>query len=241
MAQKQAVISIEGGNEMQSKKLAKKQITQSTQLFLDIAEIKNDTVLMKDGTLRAVMMVSSINFALKSEDEQNAVVSSYVNFLNYLDFPVQIVIQSRKLDIESYLKKLKDREMEVTNELLRRQIVNYQAYIKELVELGDIMSKRFFLVVPYSPVEDKKRGFTSRFFSLFTPGQVIRLNQEKFDKYHYALFQRVEHVKMHITSLGVDAVVLDTESLIELYYNVYNPDVAPQQKITRIDEMRLEE
>ncbi|OGF30622.1 hypothetical protein A2533_03820 [Candidatus Falkowbacteria bacterium RIFOXYD2_FULL_35_9] len=226
---------------MQSKTLAKNKITQSTQLFLDIAEIKNDTVIMKDGTLRAVMMVSSLNFALKSEDEQEAVVSTYVRFLNFLDFPIQIVIQSRKLDISNYVAKLKTQESEIGNELLRRQMVNYQAYIQELVDLGDIMNKSFFVVVPYTPFEDKSRGFWSRLGSLFTPGQVIKLNQKKFDKYSYSLNQRVEHVKTHIGEMGLEVGRLDTQSLIELYYNVYNPEVSVKQKIQQVDKLRLEE
>ncbi|HCC22924.1 TPA: hypothetical protein DF272_01960 [Candidatus Falkowbacteria bacterium] len=224
---------------MQNKKLAGNKISHSTQLFLDVAEIKNNTVIMKDGTLRAVVMVSSLNFALKSEDEQDAVVSSYVSFLNYLDFPIQVVIQSRKLDISKYLGRLADREKEISNELLRRQMVNYQAYIKELVELGDIMNKRFFIVVPYRAVEDTKRGFFSRFGEALTPGKVIKLNQEKFEKYRYTLNQRVEHVKMHISELGLEAVVLDTQGLIELYYNAYNPDVADKQKMPDISKLRL--
>lgn len=228
-------------NEMQSPKLAGAKIATSTQIFLDIAEIKNNTVILKDGSLRSVLMVSSLNFALKSEDEQTAVVSSYVTFLNSLDFPIQIVIQSRRLDISNYITKLKAREAEITNELLRRQMVNYQAYIKELVQLGDIMSKRFFLVVPYSPFEDKSRGFWSRLGSLFSPGQIIRINQEKFDKYKHSLDQRLAHVKMHITSLGLETVELDTQSLIELYYSVYNPEVAAKQKLADIDRLRLEE
>jgi len=227
--------------EMQNKKLSGNKITQSTQLFLDTAEIKNDTVIMKDGSLRAVMMVSSLNFALKSEDEQNAVVSSYVSFLNFLDFPIQVVIQSRKLDISKYQKRLADREKEITNELLRRQMINYQTYVNELVDLGDIMSKRFFVVIPYRAVEDSKRGFFARLTDVLTPGKVIKLNQQKFDKYRYTLNQRVEHVKMHIRELGLETVVLDTQSLIELYYNVYNPDVADKQKMPEIAKLRIEE
>jgi hypothetical protein len=227
--------------EMQSKKLAGKKISQSTQLFLDIAEIKNDTVILRDGTLRGVMMVSSLNFALKSEEEQSAVVASYVGFLNFIDFPIQIVIHSRKLDISAYLTRLKEREKDITNELLRRQMVNYQAYVQELVELGDIMSKRFFIVVPYSPIGDKSRGFWSRVSALFTPGQVIKLNQEKFEKYSHSLAQRMEHVKNNITSIGLEAIILDTQSLIELYYNVYNPQVSPSQKLPATEKLRFEE
>lgn len=227
--------------EMQSKKMAGKKITQSTQLFMDIAEIKNDVVIMKDGTMRSVMMVSSLNFALKSEDEQVAVVSSYVQFLNFLNFPIQIVIQSRKLDISDYMKRLKDREKEITNELLRRQMVDYQHYIGQLVELGDIMSKRFFLVVPYSPIEDKSRSFMSRVGALFTPGQVIKLNEQKFQRYRSSLRQRVEHISVNIKSMGLNVAPLDTQGLIELYYNVYNPKVAPNQKMADVSKLRIDD
>jgi hypothetical protein len=95
--------------------------------------------------------------------------------------------------------------------------------------------------VPYSPFEDKSRGFWSRLGSLFSPGQIIRINQEKFDKYKHSLDQRLAHVKMHITSLGLETVELDTQSLIELYYSVYNPEVAAKQKLADIDRLRLEE
>lgn len=226
---------------MQSKKLAGNKISQSTQIFLDIAEIKNDVAILKDGTLRAVLMTSSINFALKSEDEQNALVSSYVNFLNYLTFPLQIVVQSRKLDIDVYLKKIEDAEREVTNDLLKRQIVNYKAYIKELVDLGDIMTKRFFIVVPYSPVEDKKTGFFAKVGAVFTPAKLVRLKQEKFNKLLHEINQRIDHVNMNISSLGITTIRLDTQSLIELYYNAYNPTVSTKQKLTDMERLRIEE
>lgn len=225
---------------MFSKQLAGSKVSQSTQLFLDIAEIKNDTVVLKDGTLRAVLMVSSINFALKSEEEQEALVSSYITFLNYIDFPLQIIIQSRKLDIETYIKRLDDYERSLVNELLRRQIINYKAYIKELVELGEIMTKRFFIVVPFSPIEEKGRGFWARLGTVLTPVKVIKLKQEKFEKYLHELAQRVEHVKMNITSLGLTAERLDTQGLIELYYDVYNPLVAQSQQLPDLASMRVE-
>lgn len=229
---------------MQSEKLAKKSVTRSTQLFLDIAEIKNDAVVLKDGTLRAVLMVSSVNFALKSEEEQKAIVSAYVGFLNYLEFPIQIVVQSRKLNIEGYLKRLKDREKEITNELLKKQIDNYSAFVKELVELGDIMSKKFFLVVPYSPLAEKEKakpkGFFTKISELFAPGRVIKLKQKKFEKYHTELMQRVSHIVGNLNSMGLKSVTLDTQSLIELYYNVYNPGIAEQQRLADLDKIKIE-
>src|SRR3989338_9251921 len=120
----------------------------ATQTYLPIAEIKDGTVLLKDGTLRAVLMVSSINFALKSEDEQNALISAYVGFLNSIDFPIQIVVQSRKLQIGPYLEKLGEIERAQTNELLKVQIADYRAFVTELIEIGQIMTKRYYVVVP---------------------------------------------------------------------------------------------
>lgn len=220
--------------------LARNKIRQSTQLFLDISEIKNDAVILKDGSLRAVLMVSSINFALKSDDEQTALVSSYVSFLNYLDFPIQIVIQSRKLNIDNYIKRLDDAEAGLTNDLLRKQIVNYKAYIHELIELGDIMTKRFYIAIPYSPLEDKNRGFWARLGAVFTPAKVLQLNQVKFQQYLHELNQRVSHVDMNISGLGLTTVRLDTQGLIELFYEAYNPSTAEFQKLMPLEKLRVE-
>jgi len=226
---------------MQSQKLAGNKVRQSTQMFLDIAEIKGDTVILKDGTLRAVMMVSSINFALKSEEEQEAIVSGYVTFLNYLDFPIQIMIQSRRLDIDNYLKRLEEAERDLTNDLLKRQILDYKGYIKELIELGDIMTKNFFIVVPFSPMEARSTGFWGRLASVLSPTKIIQLKDEKLNKFLHELAQRVEHVRMNISSLGLTTVRLDTQSLIELYYNVYNPIVSQTQKLANIQNLRIDE
>jgi type IV secretory pathway VirB4 component len=226
---------------MQSKKLAGAKISQSTQIYLDIAEIKNDTVILKDGSLRAVIMVSSINFALKSEAEQNALVSSYISFLNYMDFPVQIVIQSRKLNIDSYIGYLEESERSLTNDLLKRQIANYKVYIRDLIDLGEIMTKRFYIVIPYSPVESKQMGFFNRLSVVLSPAKVIQLNQDKFLKYLHEIDQRIEHVTMNLGSMGLTSVRLDTQGLIELYYNIYNPSSADVQKLADMRKLRIEE
>lgn len=212
----------------------------STQSYLDIAEIRDDTVVLKDGTVRAVLMVTSINFALKSEEEQQAVIQGYISFLNSLDFSVQIVIQSRKLVIDDYLSELKKREKQQPNELLRMQIAEYRQYIQELVSLGDIMQKRFYVVVPYSPATDKEKGFLFRLKDVFAPTEVLRLKEEKFQEYKEALNRRVEKVIGGLASLGLSAVPLDTQGLIELYYNTYNPDVSAQQKLVEVERLRVE-
>ena len=133
----------------------------STQKYLDIAEIKNDCLVLKDGSLRAVLLASSINFALKSEEEQKAVIQAYSRFLNTLKFPLQIVVHSRPFNIDPYVNELNILRQNQTNELLRNQTTDYRDFIRELIDLGEIMSRRFYVVVRYSPIGDKKRGFLS--------------------------------------------------------------------------------
>lgn len=225
---------------MKSKKLAGTKPNSSTQNYLDIAEIRNDVVILKDGTLRSVLLVSSINFSLKSEEEQNAIISSYVTFLNSFDYPVQIVIQSRKLNIDRYLEDLQKRETILTNDQLRLLMQNYRQFITELVDLGDIMSKSFYVVIPYSPLSDKKKSFYSRFYEIMRPSSLINLKEEHFQKYKRTLMQRVEYVMMGLNSMSLQGVLLDTQSLIELYYNVYNPVVSSQETLADISKLRLE-
>lgn len=215
--------------------------TPSTQRFLDIAEIKEDTVVLKDGTLRVVLLVSSINFALKSDEEQTAIIRSYMSFLNSLDFPLQIVIQSRRLNISGYLEKIATVEREQTNELLKRQIAEYRQFIRELVELGEIMHKRFYVVVQYDPASDTQKGFFSRFRELLRPAAVVRLSQERFHQRRHELLQRVEHVISGLNAMSLEAVTLDTQSLIELYYNTYNPDLAKIAPLAPVGELQVED
>ncbi len=225
---------------MKSNQLANKKVKVNTQKYLDIAEIKDDCVVLKDGTLRAVLLVSSINFSLKSEDEQNAIVGAYVNFLNFLDFPLQIVIQSRRLDIDSYLEALKKIEKDQTNELLKMQTVEYRQYVSELVSLAEIMTKKFFIVVPYDPASDKQKSWFKKFVEIFSVAQEIKINQDQFSKRKHSLLQRVEHVATQINSMGLKTVVLDTQGLIELFYNTYNPDVAQTEKIAAVEKIKIE-
>ncbi len=226
---------------MQSKKLAKKSVKASTQKYLDIAQIKSDVVILKDGTLRSVLLVSSINFSLKSEDEQNAMISAYVSFLNGLDFPLQIVMQSRKLNIEGYLGRLDESEKKQENELLKAQIADYKSFVTELVELGDIMSKKFFVVIAYDPASNTKKKFMDRFKEAFTPVKALKMNVEKFNKRKQDLEMRVRKVQGGLSSMGLEVAKLDTQALIELYYNIYNPDTFTSEKMAKASDLRVEE
>ncbi len=221
-------------------KITKRTSLPSTQQYLNILEIRDNTVILKDGTLRGVVLVSSINFALKSEDEQNAVIQGYIQFLNTLDFPLQILIQSRKLNIDDYLERLKTIEKEQTNELLKVQTREYRQYIAELVSLADIMSKRFYIVIPYATGSIGSRGFISRFKEALSPTTVINIKQKKFDKNRVELWKRMEYIIDGLSSIGLKAVALDTQGLIELYYNTYNPCTYDQQPMQDINKLKIE-
>ncbi|MDZ7799053.1 MAG: hypothetical protein U5L76_05730 [Patescibacteria group bacterium] len=228
---------------MSKKKKVKKiknKKSASTQKYLDIMEIKDNCVILKDGTLRAVLIVSSINFSLKSNEEQDAVIQNYVQFLNSLKFNLQIVIQSRKLNIEGYLNRLLKIEKEQTNELLKMQTKEYRQYITELVEMADIMSKKFYVVIPYTGQGEKPKKFWNRLTEAISPGKVIHIKKKKFNKYKTQLFKQVDFVRDNLSSIGLRAEPLDTQSLIELYYNTYNPETYDQQKLTDVEKINLE-
>jgi len=213
----------------------------STQKYLPISGIRNDCVILKDGSIRVVILCSSINFSLKSEKEQNAIISGYINFINSLEWPIQIVIQSRKLNIDPYLENLNRLEKEQTNELLRIQMRDYINYIKELIQLGQIMTKKFFIVVPYNPLGDVKRKFIDRLFDIFQTPSLIKLKREKFERYRSELFKRVDFIISGLAGIGVNAVPLDTQSLIELFYNIYNPVESVFQKIEKVEKLNIEQ
>ncbi len=194
---------------------------------------------MRDGTLRAVLLVSSINFALKSEDEQNAIISAYVSFLNNIDFPLQIVIQSRELDITNYIEQLKKKEKEQTNELLKMQTAEYVQYIEELISMGKIMNKRFYVCIPYNPLSDKSKSFFSSLLDVFRPATLIKMKEKKFLNYKMELDRRTDNILSNLGSIGLNAVRLDTQSLIELLYNTYNPVTSKNQKLVDVEKLRV--
>jgi hypothetical protein len=185
-------------------------------------------------------MVSSINFALKSAEEQQAIIQAYMQFLNSIEYPMQIVIQSRKLNIDKYLERLRVAEKEQPNELLKMQISDYRSYITELVEIGSIMTKKFYLVVSYDPLSDKKKSFFSRVTEIFAPASFIKLAEEKFQQRKRELFQRLSHISSSLASIGLESRVLNTELLIELFYNSYNPDLVDVEKIKDINEIQAQ-
>ena len=213
----------------------------STQSFLEIADIKDNMVILKNGTVRSVLMVSSINFALKNQDEQEGIISSFYSFLNSVDYPLQIVVQSRNLDIDNYLQKLENLSKQQTNELLRMQTLDYTQFIRELLQLQSIMTKKFYVIVPYSALADKKKGFFDRLTNFFSPAQTLKLKKKECDEYQDQLFRRVGHVQGGLEGMGLKSTGLDTASLIELYYNSYNPETSKREKIKDIEKIKIDE
>lgn len=225
---------------LNSKKSIPKGSKSSTQQYVSIEEVRDGVIVLKNGAIRSVLLVSSLNFDLKSAEEQDAIILQYQNFLNSLDFPVQIVISSRRFDIRPYLELLKDKENHQPNELLRLQISEYQNFIKSLSEVSNIMSKLFYIVVPFSPVEDKEKGFFHKMTALFNPTAVVSERREFFETYKNQLWQRVDHVSFALSQTGVKVAPLNTEELIELLYNSYNPSLFTTRLTEHIEAIDVE-
>jgi type IV secretory pathway VirB4 component len=212
----------------------------SSQKYVEIDEIKNGVVVMKNGSLRMVLLVSSINFDLKSTEEQDAIISQYQNFLNSLDFPVQIVLSSRRFNINPYLEIIKEKEKIQKNELLRMQIAEYGNFIKRLTDSTQVMSKFFYVVVPFSPVENKEEGFFGKLMNIFNPKQRLVIRKEFFDAYVSQLWQRSRQVEAALSGAGLKMTPLGTQELIELYYNAYNPNLSVNTIIKGVENLELE-
>lgn len=200
----------------------------STQQFVEVQEIKDGIAVLKNGGLRTVLMTSSVNFDLKSQEEKDALIFRYQAFLNSLDFPLQIVMSSRRLNIEPYLELLRGKLQEQSNELLRMQTTEYIDFVQNLVRLTNVMTKNFYVIIPFSPVESKEAGMVERVLEAVTGARQSAEKQkeekeEKFSKYKDQLLQRVDHVIMGLRGVEVRSAVLTTEELTELLYLFYNP------------------
>jgi type IV secretory pathway VirB4 component len=196
--------------------------SQTTQEFVPIKEIRDGVIILKNGGMRSVILASSLNFALKSSDEQNAILSQFQNFLNSLEFPLQIFIQSKKLDIRPYIALLEGRYKEQLTELMKIQVREYIEFIKTFVENTNIMSKSFFLVIPYDPpiITAGKNPISSILPKKSTNQES---EEEQFRSYRSQLEQRVSVVEQGLVRCGIRAAELGTEEVVELFYKLFNP------------------
>lgn len=195
-----------------------------TESFVDITDIKNGVIILKNKALRAILNVSSINFALKGEEEQKALIFAFQNFLNSLDFPVQIIAQSRKLNIKPYLEDLSIKRDKQSNELLSIQTTEYIEFIKGLIEMANIMKKSFYVVVPFSYIEAKRESTWNKFKNIIKPAPKIKFTQATFNRYREQLWQRIEHVVSGLSEMGLAVEALNSKQILELFYGLYNPE-----------------
>jgi len=199
-----------------------------TQQFINIESIESDVVRLKNGALRRILLVSGTNFALKSEEEQGMITYAFQGFLNSLDFSMQFFIHSRKLNIEDYLKKLEDREIQEENSLLKNQVSEYREFIKNLVGQNAIMQKKFFAIVPYDPIQIPKAGLdiADKLLS-WAKSKAVKSETEKkseaFEESLQQLDRRVNQAVNGLNQIGLRAVPLNNDELLELFYNLYNP------------------
>lgn len=201
-----------------------------TQKLIEIENIRDGVAILKNGGLRRILMVSGMNFDLKSEEEQGLITYAYQNFLNSLNFSVQFFIHSRKLNVEGYIKKLEEKENSETNELLKNQIAEYREFVKTFVAQNPIMQKSFFVIVPFDPIQipQAAAGLSGKIFGLFgkksTNTQLQTEKEEQFQRYLGQLEQRVNQVISGLNAIGLASASLDTEEIIEMFYNLYNPE-----------------
>ncbi len=198
------------------------QNTKTAQEFVPIQEIRDGIVVLKDGSMRSLVLASSLNFALKSADEQNAIISQFQNFLNSLDFSVQIFIQSKRLDIRPYIALLEERYKEQVVELMKIQTREYIEFIKTFVENSSIMTKSFFIVIPYTPpVLTASKNPLSSMMKKGADNKILA--NEQFEEYRSQLEQRVGVVEQGLVRCGIRVAELGTEEVVELYYKIFNP------------------
>jgi|TARA_Y100000310_G_scaffold175693_1_gene175754 hypothetical protein len=207
----------------------------ATQRFVPISEIRNDTVLLKKGGLRAVLDVETLNFNLKSETEQQGIIAGYEAFINTLTFPLQIVVRSTKVNIDPYIEQIHQKAIAQENELLREQTESYAVFVEKIVEVADIMQKKFLVVIPLDDAEEKKSPL-SQFFSwigIDDSSSKITYRRKYFNEKVAKLKDRVNLVDAGLRNIGLSTRRLTTMELIELYYEIYNPKTSQEQKLPK--------
>lgn len=205
---------------------------RATQEYVPIKEVRDGIIVLKDGSLRALILTSSINFSLKSEDERQATIYQFQNFLNSLDFSIQISMQSRKLDIRPYIALMEQREKKQSNDLMKIQTREYIEFIKNFTKSTNIMTKHFFIVIPYSPGPLQSKSGSGPLSGLSglkgilpkkKTGDAAPTGDEAFAEHRAQLEQRVSVVEQGLVQCGLRMVELGTDEIVELFYKIFNP------------------
>ena len=219
--------------------MAKKNQAASTLGFLEIAEIRDSTLVLREGQMRAVLSVSSANFALKSGEEQQMIINSYQRVLNSLEFPLQILVQSRQLNLDPYIEQLRQLEEKQANDLLRVKMQEYIEYIRQMIKEVNIIKKDFFIIIGYDPV-NLKQGIFGSLARAFNPAKIIRQSQDDFLRNKKMLMGRVDQISSLFNGLDLKINILNTEQLIALTYNSYNPDTLESVRLKEVGQLDIE-
>lgn len=207
--------------------MAAKKPTASTQQHLDIDDIRDDIVILKNGNAVVVLETNAVNFDLLSEREQDAMIFAYAALLNSLTYPIQILVRSKKVDISNYLRLLAEAKTKAANDRIAEQIGLYSNFIRELVSKNQILDKKFYVVIPYA---------ATTLTQALTLPSLVKKKEPVEDKWHTLekakvnLGPKIEHLTKQIARIGVRARLLKTEELVEFYYDLYNPEVSREQK-----------
>ena len=222
----------------------------STQRYLPFSEIRENMIMMKDGSSRMVLRVHALNFNLKSQEEQDAILMSYQRFLNALNFPIQIIIRSLKVDIETYINRLKNMALKQENPLLQEQTYKYVDFLTTLIDLAQIMKKEFYIVVPYDFENNESVrktdiiGVFKSFWSALSQEESIadiRANRVRVARLKKWNYERLSTVKMSLEAIGLKADELDKSEIVKLIYNYYNPRIKNEMLLKwDTDTMNLE-
>ncbi len=220
----------------------KKSALTSTQRYLPISEIRGDTVLLKNGGLRAVIEVEALNFNLKSETEQQGIISGYESFVNTITFPIQVLVRSSKMNIDPYLVQLRAIAEKQQNPLLKEQTIAYANFVEKLVDIADIMQKKFYIVVPVD-MNPRKKTVLEQFFNWISPDdnitKALSRNRE-FIAGSRELRERVTLVQTGIENIGLQSKRLTTHELVQLYYGIYNPRTSEEQKLAPEGQLKTD-
>lgn len=195
----------------------------TTQDFVPLRDIKDNVVILKNGQMFMVLLASSINFALKSSEEQEAILRQFQAFLNTIDFSLQFYIQSRRLNIDPYLKLLEERESKQDNNLMRIQLREYMQFVKTFTTEVEVMSKSFFIIVPYTPTAANLQSNLSDFKKMIGGKKNVYFDDKNFTEHRLQLEQRTTLVEQGLARVGVRTIALQNEELVELYYHIFNP------------------
>jgi len=207
----------------------------STQQHLDIYDINQGLILLKNGGARLVLSCTAVNFNLLSEIEQDAIIAAYSALLNSLSFPIQVIVRSKKMDISFYLDRLKSVEEEQTNKFLKKRIASYRNYVEQLISKNEVLDKSFYVVIPYQEaILTTSENPLKKLFS--RQGKIVLNKSAVLKKASVQLEPKKEHLIKQFSKIGVRAKQLNTQELIELFYDIYNPDLARQQHLRGAEE-----